>query len=54
MKQYEQNDLEADRQVATALAELIIGGTLLLWTSPQGRAPVARAVMREASPPVPH
>ena len=26
MKQYEQTDLEADRQVATTLAELIIGG----------------------------
>lgn len=28
MKQYVQSDLEADRQVATALAELIIGGSL--------------------------
>jgi len=28
MKQYVQADLEADRQVATTLAELIIGGSL--------------------------
>jgi hypothetical protein len=28
MKQYVQADLEADRQVAQTLAELIIGGTL--------------------------
>jgi integrase len=28
MRQYVQSDLEADRQVATALAELIIGGVL--------------------------
>ena len=28
MKQYVQSDLEVDRQVATALAELIIGGSL--------------------------
>jgi hypothetical protein len=28
MKQYFQTDLEADRQVANTLAELIIGGTL--------------------------
>jgi hypothetical protein len=28
MKQYVQTDLEADRQVATILAELIIGGSL--------------------------
>jgi integrase len=28
MKQYVQTDLETDRQVATALAELIIGGGL--------------------------
>ena len=29
MKQYVQTDLEADRQVATTLAELIIGGSLV-------------------------
>ena len=29
MKQYVQADLEADRQVATTLAELIIGGSLV-------------------------
>ncbi|MGH3274316.1 MAG: hypothetical protein ACRDNZ_08325 [Streptosporangiaceae bacterium] len=29
MKQYVQTDLEADRQVATTLAELIIGGALV-------------------------
>jgi len=28
MRQYVQSDLEADRQVATALAELVIGGVL--------------------------
>ena len=28
MRQYVQSDLETDRQVATALAELIIGGML--------------------------
>ncbi|HET9897801.1 MAG TPA: hypothetical protein VFQ44_22965 [Streptosporangiaceae bacterium] len=28
MRQYVQTDLEADRQVANALAELIIGGSL--------------------------
>jgi hypothetical protein len=28
MKQYVQTDLEADRQVANVLAELIIGGSL--------------------------
>ena len=29
MKQYVQTDLEADRQVANTLAELIIGGALV-------------------------
>jgi len=29
MKQYVQTDLEADRQVANTLAELIIGGSLI-------------------------
>ena len=29
MKQYVQADLEADRQVANTLAELIIGGSLV-------------------------
>ena len=29
MKQYVQTDLEADRQAATTLAELIIGGSLV-------------------------
>jgi hypothetical protein len=29
MKQYVQTDLEADRQVAATLAELIIGGSLV-------------------------
>ena len=29
MKQYVQTDLEADRQVANTLAQLIIGGTLV-------------------------
>jgi hypothetical protein len=34
MKQYVQTDLEADRQVANTLAELIIGG--LLTTTVEG------------------
>jgi hypothetical protein len=29
MKQYVQTDLEADRRVTTAVAELIIGGSLV-------------------------
>jgi hypothetical protein len=29
MKQYVQTDLEADRQVASTLAELIVGGALV-------------------------
>ena len=29
MKQYVQTDLEADRQVANTLAELIVGGPLI-------------------------
>jgi hypothetical protein len=29
MKQYVQTDLEADRQVATTWAELIVGGSLV-------------------------
>jgi hypothetical protein len=29
MKQYVQTDLEADRQVASTLAELILGGSLV-------------------------
>lgn len=32
MKQYVQTDLEADRQVASTLAELIIGGSLASTT----------------------
>jgi hypothetical protein len=31
IKQYVQTDLEADRQVANTLAELIIGGSLVRW-----------------------
>jgi len=37
MKQYVQTDLEADRQVADMLAELIVGGTLIA-TEITGRA----------------
>jgi len=40
MKQYVQGDLEADRQVATALAELIVGGSLasveIITDGPEG------------------
>ena len=41
MKQYVQTDLEADRQVANTLAELIIGGSLAsmeIGTSSRGAA----------------
>ena len=37
MKQYVQTDLEADRQVANTLAELIIGGALATGIERQGR-----------------
>jgi len=37
MKQYVQTDLEADRQVANTLAELIIGGSLASTTVHYGR-----------------
>jgi integrase len=43
MKQYVQTDLEADRQVANTLAELIVGGTLvsaeITGAADQGRRP---------------
>jgi hypothetical protein len=41
MKQYVQADLEADRQVAHALAELIVGGSLasVLVEEDSGDAP---------------
>ena len=50
MKQYVQTDLEADRQVANTLAELIIGGSLASTASGRGRDPWARR--REARPPL--
>jgi hypothetical protein len=37
MKQYVQTDLEADRQVANTLAELIIGGSLTSFEITGGR-----------------
>ena len=46
MKQYVQADLEADRRVATTLAELIIGGSLASvgsGDSQSGQAPARRA-----------
>jgi hypothetical protein len=48
MKQYVQTDLEADRQVANTLAELIIGGSL---ASTAATAPLANPLanhMQEA------
>ena len=39
MKQYVQTDLEADRQVANTLAELIIGGQLFSADTRPGQAP---------------
>jgi DNA primase len=36
MKQYVQTDLEADRQVANTLAELIIGGSLASFEMTSG------------------
>ena len=37
MKQYVQTDLEADRQVANTLAELIIGGQLFSAETTRGQ-----------------
>ena len=37
MRQYVQSDLEADRKVAAALAELIIGGVLASVPVPAGQ-----------------
>jgi integrase len=42
MRQYVQSDLEADRQVATALAELIIGGVLASVPVPADQSPDGR------------
>ena len=39
MKQYVQTDLEADREVANTLADLIIGGLLVTEVDDQGDAP---------------
>jgi hypothetical protein len=36
MKQYVQTDLEADREVANTLADLIIGGLLVTEINDQG------------------
>jgi integrase len=38
MKQYVQTDLEADRQVANTLAELIVGGSLVSESHPDARS----------------
>jgi hypothetical protein len=38
MRHYVQSDLQADRQVATALAELIIGGVLASVPVPADQA----------------
>ena len=48
MKQYVQTDLEADRQVANALAELIIGGALATEVRRQGSTGEAREEDRRA------
>ena len=50
MKQYVQTDLEADRQVANALAELIIGGSLASTAVTYETGVAARARRREAMP----
>ncbi|MGA2828144.1 MAG: hypothetical protein ABSF03_18730 [Streptosporangiaceae bacterium] len=51
MKQYVQTDLEADRQVANTLAELILGGALGSIENPgsdvTGRFARVRARLRE-------
>ena len=39
MKQYVQTDLEADREVANTLADLIIGGLLVTEVDDQADAP---------------
>ena len=39
MKQYVQTDLEADRQVANTLAELIVGGLLATTVDGSGIGP---------------
>ena len=49
MKQYVQTDLEADRQVANTLAELIIGGALASFEISRRRA--ARHQARAAEKP---
>jgi hypothetical protein len=45
MRQYVQTDLEAQRQVATTLAELILGGLLASSQSVEGPEPVLLAVL---------
>jgi hypothetical protein len=39
MRQYVQTDLEADREVATILADLIVGGLLVTEVDAQGDEP---------------
>lgn len=39
MKQYVQTDLEADREVATILADLIVGGLLVTEVEAQANEP---------------
>jgi len=39
MRQYAQTDLEADREVATILADLIVGGLLVTEVDAQGNEP---------------
>jgi len=45
MKQYVQTDLEADRQVAATLADLIIGGSLAT-SAPSSTPPATTAGIR--------
>jgi hypothetical protein len=48
MKQYVQTDLEADRQVATTLAELIVGGSLVPSRSVQARTRRDQALVHKS------
>src|SRR5689334_25091761 len=49
MKQYVQTDLEADRQVANTLAELIIGGSLASTPAASSANPLATHMQKALS-----
>jgi hypothetical protein len=50
MRQYVQSDLEADPQVATALAGLIIGGCSRRFRCPPRREPMAAMTPSDQHP----